>query len=398
MPKMIYLAAVRFPTEKAHGLQIAQNCEAFANAGYDVELWTSNRRNTPDMNAITDSHAHYGVEANFTIARVPCIDLYPLMGGNTRLEQIAFYVQMVSFVLMTLWRLRATDYDIIYSRDEWVLAGLAFFITSDKLAYEAHQFFDGRVTRHLQRRVLQQTQHIMPLTAKLRADFVDQHGADATRMLVAHDGIRAARFANMPSQAEARQQIGWDADAFIVGYVGRLHTMGMDKGVGWMAELLAELEGVSLGLVGGPDDMANELQTQWIANGADENRFLYAGQVKPSAVPTYLRALDVCAIPSPWTTRFAYYTSPLKLFEYMASGTVVAASGLLAIREVVTDGEHALLYPPEDAAAFVQAIIRLRDNPDLRQHLARQAQQLVMSHYTWLARAQAIKAHIERHH
>ena len=33
MPKLLYISLMRLPTEKAHGLQIMQNCEAFAAAG-----------------------------------------------------------------------------------------------------------------------------------------------------------------------------------------------------------------------------------------------------------------------------------------------------------------------------------------------------------------------------
>ena len=38
MPKLLYISLMRLPTEKAHGLQIMQNCEAFAAAGCHVTL------------------------------------------------------------------------------------------------------------------------------------------------------------------------------------------------------------------------------------------------------------------------------------------------------------------------------------------------------------------------
>lgn len=166
-----------------------------------------------------------------------------------------------------------------------------------------------------------------------------------TKFLVAHDGIRRERFANPPTQAEARAQIGWAQDAFIVGYVGRLQTMAADKGVGTLVEALAQVGSASLGLVGGPDDMAEALRQHWLTIGLSANQFLYAGQVAPDKVPLYLAALDVCVIPLPWTTHFAYYTSPMKLFEYMASRRAIIASDLPSIGEVVKDGETALLVP-----------------------------------------------------
>ena len=136
--------------------------------------------------------------------------------------------------------------------------------------------------------------------------------------------------------------------------------------------------------------MAEELRQRWIELGQDEAPFLYAGQVAPDRVPLYLSAFDVCAMPVPWTTYFAYYASPIKLFEYMASRRAIVASNLPSSAEVVRDGESALLTPPSDVDALADAIRRLRDDPALRERLAEKAYALVMEHYTWDARAKAI--------
>ncbi len=201
----------------------------------------------------------------------------------------------------------------------------------------------------------------------------------------------------MPDQAAARHEIGWSDEAFIVGYVGRLQTMAMDKGVGVLVEALAQVANDKVGscalaLVGGPDDRAEELRARWRELGQPDAAFLYAGQVAPDRVPRYLSAFDVCAMPFPFTTHFAYYASPIKLFEYMASGRALVASDLPSIAEVVADGESALLTPPSDVQALAAAIRRLRDDSALRQRLAANAQAIVLASYTWDARAQAILA------
>ena len=66
MPKLLYLANIRLPTEKAHGLQIMQNCEAFTDAGAEVRLWVARRVNTAEMAAVKDVWAHYGVQPKFS--------------------------------------------------------------------------------------------------------------------------------------------------------------------------------------------------------------------------------------------------------------------------------------------------------------------------------------------
>jgi glycosyltransferase involved in cell wall biosynthesis len=95
-------------------------------------------------------------------------------------------------------------------------------------------------------------------------------------------------------------------------------------------------------------------------------------------------------MPFPWTEHFAYAASPIKLFEYMASGRAINASDLPALAGVIQDGESALLVPPGDSAALAKAIQRLRDDPALRARLAHCAQERVFTHYTWDSRARMI--------
>ena len=60
----------------------------------------------------------------------------------------------------------------------------------------------------------------------------------------------------------------------------------------------------------------------------------------------YLSAFDVCAMPHPPSGAIQpQYTSPLKLFEYMAAGRAIVASDLPAWSDVVIDGETALAGP-----------------------------------------------------
>lgn len=406
MTRLIYLANVRLPTEKAHGLQIVQNCEAFAECGIQTELWVANRFNTEALREVVDLYQHYGVQPNFEIHRLPTLDLLPLVPNRSDgWAKIIFALQMLTFACVAFFRAWVTSADIFYSRDLRLLALLSLIKPRRSLAYEAHQLAHSAISRALQRWVLERVGTLITTTAPLRADMLallpPQSAAHAhlTRhSLVAHDGFREARFSNLPSQADARAQVGWEASAFVVGYVGRLHTMQMGKGVDTLLEALLQIEGVTLALVGGPDEMAEELKAYWVEHGLPVERFLYAGQVAPSLVPMYLCAFDVCVMPLPFTPHFAYHASPLKLFEYMASQRAVIATDLPSWADVVRDNENALLVPPSDPVAMAQAVRRLQD-ASLRVRLAQTARQDALAHYTWRARAerilQAILSHTE---
>ncbi len=275
MPKLLYLANIRLPTEKAHGLQIMQNCEAFTQAGAEVRLWAARRVNTTEMSAVKDVWAHYGVRQNFQVRRLPCLDLMPFVPADGRASQVLFYVQALTYTLMVLVAALFTHADIYYSRDTFSLFALSFIRPRKSLAYEAHMLASGRGGRWIQRQVVRRVGTVIPITRRLREDLephpptpspLDGEGEKSnpnlkpTKFLVAHDGIRKERFANVPTQAEARTQIGWPQTAFIVGYVGRLQTLTADKGVGTLVDALAHVGNVALGLVGGPDDMAEALK------------------------------------------------------------------------------------------------------------------------------------------
>jgi len=396
MPKLLYISMMRMPTEKAHGLQIVQNCEAFADAGMDVTLWVARRWNTSEMRAIQDPYAYYGVNPNFKIRRIPCVDLFPLFPADGIGARIAFYVQMITYVLVMAIFVLFAKADIYYSRDEMLLAVLNWLKPQSALAYEAHLFSPSARGANLQRRVIASVGSVIAITPKLRDDLISERGANPEQTIIAHDGIRQARFEHVPDRLMARQKIGWDASAFIVGFVGRLQMIGMDKGVGTLVHALAQVENASLALVGGPDEMAEQLRQQWLDLGLSEDRFLYVGHVAPDEVPLYLSAFDVCAMPHPHTTQFAYYTSPLKLFEYMASHSAVVASDLPAWSDVVTHEETALLVAPSDVDALATAINRLQQDSDLRGQLADNAYARVMSQYTWSARVEKILEHIKQ--
>jgi glycosyltransferase involved in cell wall biosynthesis len=388
-PHLLYLANIRLPTEKAHGLQIMHNCEAFAEAGARVSLWVARRRNTPALRGVHDVYAHYDVQPAFSVRRLPCLDLLWLNAGGLA-GRALFGVQAFTFALAAVLAACFTRADVLYSRDAFVLAALALVLPRRPRAYEAHSLAQGRIGRAIQRFVVRRAR-VFATTQHLASDLIAL-GAHPAHTHVAPDGIRRARFAHPPTREQARHANGWDEAAFVVGYIGRLHTMMLDKGVGDLVDALAQAGGCTLLLVGGPDAQAEALRARWRALGQPDARFWYAGQVPAAKVPAYLAACDVCAMPFPFNPHFAYHASPIKLFEYMASGAAVVASDLPSTREIVTDGEDALLYPPSDVDALAAAITRLREDAALRRRLGDTARARVFARYTWDARARAILA------
>jgi glycosyltransferase involved in cell wall biosynthesis len=120
------------------------------------------------------------------------------------------------------------------------------------------------------------------------------------------------------------------------------------------------------------------------------DRVRLAGYVPPAEVPAWLAAADVVALPNSAQAAISErYTSPLKLFEYMAAERAIVASDLPSLREVLRHGENAWLVSPDDPAALAAGLRRLLDDAALAARLAARARQEVEGR-TWEARARAV--------
>ena len=88
------------------------------------------------------------------------------------------------------------------------------------------------------------------------------------------------------------------------------------------------------------------------------------------------------------------FTSPLKLFTYMASGVPIVASDLPALREVISENT-AYLVTPDSPDALAQVVIEVLRDP---QEAARRAQGALraVAEYTWESRAEKILQFLQR--
>ena len=122
------------------------------------------------------------------------------------------------------------------------------------------------------------------------------------------------------------------------------------------------------------------------------------GPVAHDAMPACLAAADVGVAPfdvgrhAPLSLGF--FWSPLKLFEYMASGLPVVAPAIDRITHLVGDGAEGLLYDADDPAALAGAIARLCD-PALRRRLGAAARARAVRDYGWDRHCERLAAAIE---
>jgi glycosyltransferase involved in cell wall biosynthesis len=80
--------------------------------------------------------------------------------------------------------------------------------------------------------------------------------------------------------------------------------------------------------------------------------------------------------------------SPLKMFEYLASGRLVLASDLPVLREVLHDG-NSILCPPDDVDAWEHVLRRAASDNEWRCRLGERGREDA-KHYAWRERVRRI--------
>jgi glycosyltransferase involved in cell wall biosynthesis len=396
MNSLLYVANARIPTEKAHGVQIMKMCEAFAQTGAEVELVVPFRVQTAQMRQVHDLWAYYGIRQRFKLTRLPSLDLlffcHCLPAG---LSYLPYYVQALTFYVCAVLYSLVRRGEVFYSR-EWMFFLLWLpwrWLRKHTLVLEEHTFpHRGGWGARLHLAVSQWVDRLVVITHRLKELYVAA-GISAERVLVAPDGVDLARFENLPDNDEARQRVGLPLGKPVVGYVGRFHTLGMSKGLDTLVEaavLLREQDAeIVLCFVGGPKESFSVFQRLAHQHGLPIDRLILVDRVPLLKVPLYMRAFDVCAMPFPRTEHYAYYMSPLKMFEYMASGTPIVATDLPSMREILRDGESAVLVEPDSSEALAQGIRRVLDDPALAGRIGEQARMDVWR-YDWHRRAKSI--------
>lgn len=368
----------RFPSEKAASLFAAKSAEAFARAGERVVLLVPRRFGT----TADDPYVYYKIERNFETKYLPVVDLFPV----PVLKKVAFYVSFVTFSISVLGYLirHAHHEDVLYTNESFSLILASLFVRFRVRLYEMHDFPERKLW--LYRLLLNRATHVLVTNTwkmeKLRAlfpriraqTFVEQNAVDLTEFPVL-------------DQQAAREKLGLPQDNKIIVYTGHLYGW---KGVDTLAEAARRLSHDTLVyFVGGTDGDI----TSFGARYAEILNLRMAGRKLHSEIPYWQAAADVLVLPNTGKEDISkYYTSPMKLFEYMASMRPIVASDLPSVRELLSE-ENAVLVAPDDASALAHAIGTVLADGAQGHTIASRARADVETH-TWDARAGRVLARL----
>lgn len=367
--KILYISDSAVPSSSPNSVHVMKMCQAFSENGHSVTLFAKNT--TACLKNIENVFQFYSVKENFEC------NVFP-----TR----SFRGSGVFYNLSLIWRLANVKHDLLYTRS--ITAAFFLLLTGRVVVFEVHEPFAEKgfrlramfnfIVKH--RRLA----NLVVISGALKKYVVSRYGLVADRIFVAHDGADP-----FPTSFPILSP-----STFKVGYVGSLYP---GKGMEIILPLAQTCNEIEFHIVGG-----NQKQIEKFVNEAREKELknlIFHGFKSQMELPGYIASFDVVLAPYKGDVRvsekkgannLALWMSPLKIFEYMAAAKAIVASDLPVIREILNDGETALLCDPEKLGEWVHAVRRLSEDLELRERLAYSARSLFFERYTWLMRSREI--------
>lgn len=355
--RLVYVSASTLPSGEANAVHVAQMCDAFAEVGMPVEL-----RGKPGSGASVATH--YGLRHRFPIhlPSAPGRALWMIGRSLNRRTGRASGVLYYGRNLSEISRLAGWGYPV---------------------GFELHHPPRSAAKLARLRRIIEAPtlRGLVVTTESLRVELLARFPAlHPSRILVAHDGVRADRIV-VPRRRET-------APVRAV-YCGSFHQ---GKGVETLIAAAAMVPEVAFDVIGGTPAQVQAMQ----ALAPAHVRFLGSLPYEESQrlLPDYDIALApygsvVRGVRTPKHESLAAWMSPLKLFEYMGAGLPIVTSDLPVLAEILSHGTTALMVSPDDPSAHAAAIRTLAADGALRLRLAQAAQQTLRA-YTWENRAARI--------
>jgi glycosyltransferase involved in cell wall biosynthesis len=366
--KIIAISGSQIPSNVANSLQAMKAVHALAQLGHEVTLIVP-ASDQPHGNW-SELAAFYGLQQEFRVEYLP--------SASRRL-----------FFLSAVRRAKSLKPDLLYV---WPLPSAVLGLMNGMpVVLEMHDLPSGRIGPFWFRyfRDSKGKKRLAVITKALKDALTERYGVSLHQsgVVLAPNGVELERFDRLPGPSAARRSLGLP-EAPTVVCTGHMYP---GRGVELFVELAKRQRGLRFVWAGGKQEDVEvwKAKTQAIPN------LMFIGFVHNAQLPIYQAAADVLLMPysheigiSSGIGHSAQVSSPMKMFEYMATGRAILASDLPVFHEVLND-DNAAFCPPEKVVAWDGALQALFDNPARREELAKQARADAQK-YSWTERAKLI--------
>ena len=369
--KVLYVGSHPLFTEGASGVHMLKMCQAMANLGIEVECVLPGRVNKERL------FSYYDIKIPFRITSIA------LSGGLARRPLHGFLSALYACG-------KKENFDLMLTRD-LIFAWFATKAFGIPTVYDAHHppvnWAAERIISSFSR-----SKNLLGMSFNSRGlhDIYFCLGITGQNPIVAPNGFEREAFEGDHDISSLRERLGLPLERKIVCYCGNTYR---GRGLEILARAAVQMPEVEFLIVGGRE-RDNALWREMARQEGAAN-FRMEGFVRQQEVPSYLLASDVLVMPysSKVTirdgTEAGKFTSPLKLFEYMAAGKPIVATEVPSVLEILSPGENSIVTPPDDEGEFVRALGLVLADSELCARISEGARSDA-AEYTWEKRAERI--------
>ena len=408
--KIAYLCRLPLPDETAAPIQMVNTCAALARRGVTVELLSPWLNDPPDRVA-----AYYGVEIPEGLSLISMRTNPETLGKiDPRLLSAAYNAAVMARLFTSRdWRnfrgkkvlflrtLREKIYWSFIKRRTRLLNGWTVLYEAHSLDPFTLSIDEAEGKRGIRRlawpyrlamlkrnevRRLSSFDKVVALTQAM-ADDMYKATDGGVRAEVVHDAtLLKPKNAIAASSLEKKEQI-------VIGYLGQIDQY---RGVDVLMESLRYLDDRFVLRIVGDCGITSDRDAQkrpWLVELLDNPLIGAKTEFRPRVpygqIVCEMENCDIMILAAGSSTKATRHASPLKLFDYLTLGKPIVVAGVDGHREVVTEGENAVLFSRDDPEHLAKRIMEVVENPELARKISEGALQTA-SLYTYDKRAERL--------
>ncbi|MDY6900183.1 MAG: glycosyltransferase family 4 protein [Cyanobacteriota bacterium] len=349
----IYFIKDEIPKPEAHLVQSTNAANAVANLGYPTVLIYPEKGNKAlnPINLIRPFRPrktpeklikYYNLQENLKVSPLPMpfpIDYVKSKFTSSNTIASKYYFRF--HILPTT--------KIVHSRDwNFVEAAVKNGVPA---IYEHHHHEEKPFVQEIVKNPLFQ---IAVTVADTVRESMIANGMPPEKVVKLHNGYNRLFMERHPeAAADWRKKLLKNGREKLVVYSGALEHF---KGIDILIEVAKQLPQIQFVCAGGKKERVTHYQQLAKEKQADNITFL--GFILQQELASLLQAADILAHPH-CTGPAATFTSPLKLFDYFASGTPIVSTRIPSLTEFENTKAIAAWCEPDSATEFAQSIERV---------------------------------------
>lgn len=274
--------------------------------------------------------------------------------------------------------------DTVFTRD--IVVAAVVVALGGHAIYEAHKEPKSRFAHYLMKVLFSSNRfRLVVISGALGKYYRNNYIILDTHCMVVHDGVFPKPYDELrkKSKDELRSELGLSSNRKIVVHTGSLYKTGAEL----FAAILDGRDDVVFIHVGGSTEECDKWSSYYKDIGIYNIQFIPHKPVWQ--VQKYQVAADLLFYASTKRNPIYWCTSPLKLFEYMASGVPMIVARIGSVAEIV-DESNAFCFDPDERISIKMAFDSFMSDPDGASRRAQMAQFVVRERYTWNARTRRI--------